>query len=40
MEISGTIAEGVKSLLESWDCVQIKNDLQGIPRVATAQKKV
>ena len=40
MEISGTIAEGVKSLLESWDCVQVKNDLQGIPRVATAQKKV
>ena len=40
MEISGTIAEGVKSLLESWDCVQIKNDLQGIPRVATAQRKV
>jgi release factor glutamine methyltransferase len=40
MEISGTIAAGVKSLLESWDCVQIKNDLQGIPRVATAQKKV
>jgi release factor glutamine methyltransferase len=40
MEIGGTIAEGVKSLLESWDCVQIKNDLQGIPRVATAQKKV
>jgi release factor glutamine methyltransferase len=39
MEISGTIAEGVKSLLESWDCVQIKNDLQGIPRVAIAQKK-
>jgi release factor glutamine methyltransferase len=40
MEISGTIAEGVRSLLESWQCVQIKNDLQGIPRVATAQKKV
>jgi release factor glutamine methyltransferase len=40
MEISGTIAEGVRFLLESWDCVQIKNDLQGIPRVATAQKKV
>lgn len=39
MEISGTIAEGVKALLESWDCVQIKSDLQGIPRVATAQKK-
>jgi release factor glutamine methyltransferase len=39
MEISGTIADGVKHLLESWDCIEIKNDLQGIPRVALAQKK-
>ena len=39
MEISGTIAEGVKSLLESWGCVQIKNDLQGIPRVVSAVKR-
>jgi release factor glutamine methyltransferase len=40
IEISGTIAERVKSLLEGWDRVQIKNDLQGIPRVASAQKKI
>jgi release factor glutamine methyltransferase len=39
IEISGTIAEGVKPLLEGWDHPQIKNDLQGIPRVAWAQKK-
>jgi release factor glutamine methyltransferase len=40
IEISGTIAERVKSLLEGWDRVQVKNDLQGIPRVASAQKKI
>jgi len=39
MEISGTIAEGVKNLLSSWDEVQITKDLQGIPRVASAQKR-
>jgi release factor glutamine methyltransferase len=39
MEISGTIADGVKLLLESWDCIEIKNDLQGIPRVALAKKR-
>jgi release factor glutamine methyltransferase len=38
MEISGTIAEGVKDLLSDWKEVQITNDLQGIPRVASAQK--
>jgi release factor glutamine methyltransferase len=38
MEISGTIAERVKSLLGGWARVQITNDLQGIPRVASAQK--
>jgi release factor glutamine methyltransferase len=37
MEISGTIAEGVKNLLASWRNVQIAKDLQGIPRVASAQ---
>jgi release factor glutamine methyltransferase len=40
IEISGTIAERVKCLLEGWDRVQIKNDLQGIPRVASAQKRI
>jgi release factor glutamine methyltransferase len=38
MEISGTIADGVKRLLRGWQQVQITNDLQGIPRVAAAQK--
>jgi release factor glutamine methyltransferase len=37
MEMSGTIAEGVKNLLASWCNVQITKDLQGIPRVASAQ---
>jgi release factor glutamine methyltransferase len=38
MEISGTIADGVKGLLKDWTDVAITNDLQGIPRVATARK--
>jgi release factor glutamine methyltransferase len=38
MEISGTIAEGVKGLLSDWLEVQITNDLQGTPRVAAARK--
>jgi len=38
MEISGTIAEEVRSLLEGWEDVQIKPDLQSIPRLAIAQK--
>ena len=38
MEISGTIAERVASLLSEWEEVQITNDLQGIPRVASARK--
>ena len=37
-EISGTIADKVESLLAGWEQVQIKGDLQGIPRVALAQK--
>jgi release factor glutamine methyltransferase len=39
MEISGTIADGVKALLAGWDEIRIVNDLQGIPRVAIAQNK-
>ncbi len=43
MEISGTIAEKVERLLKEsskgWDNVQLKPDLQSIPRVAAAQKK-
>ena len=37
-EISGTIAERVRGLLSNWDEVAIKNDLQGIARVAMARK--
>lgn len=39
MEISGTIAKEVERLLQGWENVQIKPDLQSIPRVALAQKK-
>jgi release factor glutamine methyltransferase len=38
VEISGTIVEGVRHLLEPWSKVAITNDLQGIPRIAAAQK--
>ncbi|HYA23370.1 MAG TPA: peptide chain release factor N(5)-glutamine methyltransferase [Terriglobales bacterium] len=38
MEISGTIAKGVARLLACWEDVQMVKDLQGIPRVAAAQK--
>ncbi len=37
-EISGTIADRVRSLLSGWDEVAIRNDLQGIARVAMARK--
>ena len=37
-EISGTIADRVRSLLSAWDEVAIRNDLQGIARVAIARK--
>jgi release factor glutamine methyltransferase len=37
MEISGTIADRVRDLLSGWRAVQITNDLQGIPRVVSAQ---
>jgi release factor glutamine methyltransferase len=37
MEISGTIAEGVRELLAGWEDITITNDLQGIPRVASAR---
>jgi release factor glutamine methyltransferase len=38
VEMSGTIAEGVKRLLAGWSNVKVINDLQGIPRVAVAAK--
>jgi len=37
-EISGTIANGVRRLLERWEKVAIKKDLQGVERVAVARK--
>ena len=37
-EISGTIADRVRSLLSAWDEFAIMNDLQGIARVAIARK--
>jgi len=38
MEISGSIAEGVRALLHGWDQMTLTNDLQGIPRVAQARR--
>ena len=38
MEISGTIAKEVKVLLEGWQEVEIKPDLQSIPRVVRARR--
>lgn len=38
MEISGTIADRATELLSGWQQIQITKDLQGIPRVASAQK--
>jgi release factor glutamine methyltransferase len=38
MEISGTIAGGVRALLAGWEDITITNDLQGISRVAMARK--
>ena len=38
MEISGTIMEEVRKLLEGWEDAQIKPDLQSIPRVAMARR--
>ena len=37
-EISGTIADRVRRLLSGWDEVEIRNDLQGMARVALARK--
>jgi release factor glutamine methyltransferase len=38
MEISGTIADRTKLMLDGWDAVRITRDLQSIPRIARAQK--
>jgi len=38
MEISGTIAEAVRTLLSGWGNITVTNDLQGIARIASARK--
>jgi release factor glutamine methyltransferase len=38
METSGTMADKTKHLLDGWDDVRIRPDLQSIPRVAQARK--
>jgi release factor glutamine methyltransferase len=38
MEMSGTIAEKVQKLFSGWTHMQVTPDLQGIPRVLSAQK--
>jgi release factor glutamine methyltransferase len=38
MEISGTIASQVVAMLEGWNNVQVRNDLQGIARVVQARR--
>jgi release factor glutamine methyltransferase len=38
MEISGTIALGVREMLAGWNDLQITKDLQGVERIAAAQK--
>jgi release factor glutamine methyltransferase len=38
MEISGTIADDVQSVLHSWDDVCLTRDLQSVPRVVRARK--
>jgi release factor glutamine methyltransferase len=39
-EMSGTIADRVPNLLSSWEGVEVRNDLQGIARVAIARKRL
>lgn len=38
MEISGTIADRARNLLGGWDNVEVRDDLQAIPRVIRARK--
>jgi release factor glutamine methyltransferase len=40
MEISGTIVDRVRQLLEDWDDVQVIADLQSIPRVVRTRKPI
>ena len=38
MEISGTIIDRVRNLLDGWENIQVRRDLQSIPRVIRARK--
>jgi release factor glutamine methyltransferase len=38
LEMSGTIAEKAQTLLDGWPNLQVMTDLQGIPRVLSAQR--
>jgi release factor glutamine methyltransferase len=38
LEMSGTIAEKAQTLLDGWPNLQVMPDLQGIPRVLSAQR--
>lgn len=40
MEISGTIVDATKRLLTGWENIRIVKDLQDIPRVVAARKKI
>lgn len=40
IEISGTIVGEIKKLLAGWEEIRIVNDLQDIPRVVAARKKI
>ncbi len=38
MEVSGTIVDRVRNLLDGWESIEVANDLQSIPRVIRARK--
>jgi release factor glutamine methyltransferase len=38
LEMSGTVANAAQAAVAAWDNVQVMPDLQGIPRVLSAQK--
>ena len=38
MEMGYSVEQAVRALLDGWDNIRVTYDLQGIPRVAAAQK--
>jgi hypothetical protein len=38
MEISGTIAEKIRTLMKGWEEIEVIPDLQSIPRVVRARR--